>query len=227
VLEKYTYLLFFGGFAALSIAVIVLNLIAERKRHEAFRVVAERLGLAFHHRKDHHLAQRLGFLNRLARGSNRYAYNVIRGVYREQAVTCFDYHYETSSGNSKDGQQTVHHNLSVYVLKHPVDFPELEIVPRKFRHRIGQMLGVDDIRFESVEFSRRFVAKSRARRFAYDVCHPRMMAFLMAQGDFNLEIEAHCIAICYDRRQCPDEVQPHLDTLVEIRGLIPEYLYAE
>jgi len=227
VLEEYTYLIFFGGFAALLIVVIGLNLIAERKRHEAFRVFAEQLGLAFDHRKDHHLAERLGFLNRLARGSHRYAYNVIRGVYREQAVTCFDYHYETTSGNSKGGRQTNHHNLSVYVLKHPVNFPELEIVPRKFRHRIGQTLGVDDIKFESVEFSRRFVVKAGDRRFAYDVCHPRMMTFLMAQGDFNLEMEAHCIAICYDRRQKPEEVQPHLDVLVGIRELIPEYLYAE
>jgi len=54
-----------------------------------------------------------------------------------------------------------------------------------------------------------------------------MMEFLLEHRDLYLEIEAHCIAICYDRRQSPEEVQPHFDTLVTIRELMPEYLYAD
>ena len=216
-----------GGIIVLALLGAIAKWWWERRRRQAFRAIAERLGLRFNHHRDYALADRLGFLNRLARGSKRYAFNVIQGVYQDQPVLCFDYHYETYSRSSKGRRQTHHHYMSVYLLKHPVDFPELEIYPRTLIHRIGQALGFSDIQFESVDFSKAFVVKSAERRFAYDVCHPRMMEFLLQHSDLNIEIEAHCIAICYDRRQKPEEVQPHLDTLVQIRELMPGYLYAD
>ena len=225
--DDYLVFLIVGGVVAFILALGLLGWWQERKRREAFRAIAEHLGLQFSHHRDAALMQRLGFLNRLARGSNRYAYNVLQGVYQGNPVLCFDYHYETYSRGSKGQRQTHHHYGSVYMVKHPANFPEVEIYPRNFIHRIGQVLGFQDIQFESVEFSKAFVVKARDRRFAYDVCHPRMMEFLLQYRDFNLEIEAHCIAICYDRRQSPDEVQPHLDALIGIRELMPDYLYVE
>jgi hypothetical protein len=45
--------------------------------------------------------------------------------------------------------------------------------------KVAGFLGFDDIDFESAEFSDRFIVKSRDKRFAYDVLHPRMMEFLL------------------------------------------------
>src|SRR5215469_8226242 len=39
-----------------------------------------------------------GFLSRLDKGSNRYAFNILQGKYHESALFVFDYHYQTDDG---------------------------------------------------------------------------------------------------------------------------------
>jgi hypothetical protein len=89
------------------------------------------------------------------------------------------------------------------------------------------MLGYDDIDFESSEFSRAFAVRSRDRKFTYDVCHPRMMEYLLEHRDLSLEIEGRCVAMSFDRRLKPEEVPARLQQLIQIRQLFPEYLYRD
>lgn len=206
-------------------AIGYLGYLQEKKRREAFVLLAQRLGMRFSPGHDRSLALRYGFLNALAQGDNRYAYNVLGGSYRGHAVQVFDYHYETYSTDSKGNRTTHHHTFSYFVLEMEKDFPELRIYPENFLSKIGQALGYADIDFESVEFSKAFTVRSKDKKFAYDVCHARMMEHLLGDRGMSLEIENECLAMGASSRLDPEKIPGQLDRLVAVRELMPEYLF--
>lgn len=210
-------------FVALAGFAIWLNYWFEKKRREAMAALAASLGLRFSPEKDHAI-QHFMFLDKLAQGENRYAYNVISGAYRGHEVLVFDYHYETHSTDSKGRRQTHHHYFSFFILFLPKPFPELTIAPEGILSKIAQAFGYDDIDFESAEFSRKFVVRSKDKKFAYDVCHARMMEYMLANTDLNLEIESTALAMAFASRLSMEQIKPNLERLVAIRELMPAYL---
>lgn len=192
-------------------------------RRRALAAQAGKLGLRFNPERDYDLAARVQFLESLGRGTNHYACNIIQGIYRGHPVRCFDYHFATGRmGRTR-------RRFSVYMLQHPVQFPRLEISPKSFLDRMDRALGLgmESVHFESMAFTNAFAVNTVDRRFAYDVCHPRMMEFLMQHPDFFIEFEGNCVAVCYRFCLNTSKVRPHLDMLVGIRERMPGYLYAE
>jgi hypothetical protein len=209
------------AFIAIFILVAVVGIIAARKRREAMRTLAARLGLRFEPGKDRHLAKRYKFLNKLRRGSNRYAYNILSGKYQGHGLTVFDYHYQTGSGKN-----THHHHFSFFIMHLPASFAELVIGPEHIFSKIAQAVGYDDIDFESHEFSRKFCVRSGDKKFAYDVCNARMIEYLLSNSDLSIEIEGSSLAISFNRRLAPERIEPNLNRLIEVRLLMPEYLFS-
>ncbi len=209
------------GFVALFIVVLVAGILAARKRREAMRTLAARLGLRFDPGKDRHLAKRYKFLNKLRRGSNRYAYNILSGSYHGSEVTVFDYHYQTGSG-----KDTHHYHFSFFILRLPAAFPELVIGPEGIFSKIAQAVGYDDIDFESHEFSSKFCVRSADKKFAYDVCNARMIEYLLANRNFSIEIEDSVLAISFNRRLAPESIEPNIERLMTVRSLMPDYLFS-
>ncbi len=218
-------LIIFVLVALLMVVAVIGSLIAARKRREAMRLLAERLGLAFNPDKDYGLADRFSFLNKLRQGDNRYAFNVLSGAYQGQEVLAFDYHYETHSTDSKGNRQTHHHHFSFFILFLPRPCPELVIGREGLFSKLAQAFGYDDIDFESAEFSRKFCVRSRDKRFAYDICHPRFMEYLLANDDLSLEFESSVVALGFGQRLAASEIERNLRRLLEIRALLPEYLF--
>jgi hypothetical protein len=214
------------GVIALIIVLAVVGYVSAQKRREAMMALAARLGLHFSPQKDWDLASRFDFLDKLRAGSNRYTFNTLRGGYQGHDVTAFDYHYETHSHDSKGRRQTHHHYFSVFILHLPVSFPELVIGPEGFFSKIAQAVGYDDIDFESHEFSRKFCVRSANKKFAYDVCHARMMEYLLANDDLTIEIDGDALAITFNSRLSPERIEPNLGRLVMLRSLMPEYLFS-
>ncbi|MBN1672503.1 MAG: hypothetical protein JXR37_15790 [Kiritimatiellae bacterium] len=217
--------LLFVLFVAVVVAVAILNAIAAKKRREAMAVLAQRLGLRFSAAKNHGLAERFRFLNRLAQGSNRYAFNVISGVYEGHEVAAFDYHYETYTRDSKGHRRTQHHRFSFFILALPARFPELIVAREGIFSKIAQAFGYDDIDFESHEFSRRFCVRSRDKKFAYDVCNARMIEYLLANTDLTIEIEYDALGIGFEARLKPEQIEPNLRRLAAVRERMPDYLF--
>lgn len=209
-------LLIFG----IAIAGAVFAHFAAKERREAFAQLAGQLGLRFSAEKDHGLADRLAFLDRLDRGSNRYAYNILSGEYEGHRVRIFDYHYQTRSN-----KKTHHHYFSFFVLELNGRFPELIIAPEGFLSKVAQAFGYDDIDFESHEFSRQFCVRSADRKFAYDVCHGKMMEYLLANPDLSVEIEGQVMAIAFSRCLEPNQIPGNLQRLIMLRSLLPDYIF--
>ena len=105
-------------------------------------------------------------------------------------------------------------------------FPELIITREGVFSKIAQAFGYDDIDFESHEFSRRFCVRSKDKKFAYDVCNARMIEYLLANDDLNIEIEGMALAIGFGDTLAPERIEPNLQRLVQLRGLMPNYLFA-
>lgn len=213
-------------FIAVFIVVVIAGIVSARKRREAMSALATKLGLRFTSEKDRNLARQYEFLNKLRTGENRYAFNIFSGTYRDHEVTLFDYHYETHSTDSKGHRQTHHHYFSFFILHLAVSLPELVIGSEGFFSKIAQAFGYDDIDFESHEFSRKFCVRSKDKKFAYDVCNARMIEYLLANDDLTIEIENDALAISFGSRLKPEQIEPNLKRLIEIRSLMPTYLFS-
>ena len=202
------------------IIVFVYALISARKRRQAMAAIAERHGFAFAPERNTNFAERYGFLDKLRSGHNRYAYNIMQGRYEGHDVTLFDYHYTTGTGKNRSD-----HNISCFILRLPKSFPELVICKEGLLSKIVQAVGFDDIDFESHEFSRKFCVRSKDKKFAYDVCNARMIAYLLENPDLTIEIEFDTLALTFRRRLKPEQIDPNLERLVRIRSLMPDYLF--
>ncbi len=206
---------------AIIVVMAVVGFIMAKKRREAMAALAARLGLRFEPRKRRDLARRYSFLDKLRRGSNRYAYNILSGNYHGHDVTLFDYHYQVNSG-----KHTHHYNFSFFILGLPGSFPELVIDKEGFFSKVAQALGYDDIDFESHEFSRKFRVRSPNKKFAYDVCNAKMIEYLLSNSDLSIEIEGTAMAISFNSRLSPEYIEPNLNRLIKVRSLMPDYLFS-
>ena len=211
----------------LFIGLAIFSYWQEKKRREALQAVARQLGFSFSPDKDHSFADQYGFLNHMDDGSNRYASNIMQGTANDGSpCSIFDYHYETYSTDSKGRRTTDHHHLSIFSLILPKSFPELEIKPEGLFSKLGQALGFDDIDFESVEFSKRYQVKSDDKKFAYDFCNARMIDCLLGQQDLIIEVESNVLAITFEGRLALDSIIPSYERLLQIRSLMPQYLFS-
>ena len=111
------------------------------------------------------------------------------------------------------------------VLQLPQSFPELTLSREGFLSKIAQAFGYDDIDFESKEFSDKFCVRSRDKKFAYDVCNPRMMEYLLANSDLALQIEGQALAFVCESKLDLNTIEPNLNRLAELRSHMLNYLF--
>lgn len=207
------------------IGAIIWGIYAGKKRREAMGLLAEKLGMQFSAERNYQMAKRYAFLDKLAQGSNRYAYNIISGDFQQRDIAVFDYHYETYSTDSKGRRQTHHHHFSFFILTLEKPFPELTIAREGILSKIAQAVGYDDIDFESHEFSKRFVVRSKDKKFAYDFCNARMIDYLLGHPHINIEVDRDSLALGFTTRLKIEEIESHLSQLAQIRSLMPNYLF--
>jgi hypothetical protein len=190
--------LLFVLFVIVIIALAIFAAIQAAKRRKELEAWARSKGLSFSADSDYSMDQRFGHFSALQTGSNRYAYNVSEGPWNELAVCAFDYHYETYSRDSKGRSQTHHHHFSCLVVDTNLPLKPLFIRTEHFFDKVGEFFGLDDIDFESAEFSREFCVKSPDKKWAYDVLHQETMEFLLNAPRFTLDFQGPCILATRD-----------------------------
>lgn len=99
-----------------------------------------------------------------------------------------DYLYKKTD-RDKRGADTTTHRFSYLCLHLPfLHVPDLFIRPETFVDKLGAAAGLDDIDFESAEFSRKFHVSSSNKRFAYDVITPEVMKYLLSTDRHDIEM---------------------------------------
>ena len=133
-------ILVFGTVITVFLVSQIAKARAEQKRVMELRLLARRLGFDnFNPMRDEQFAVGWGFLNRLAQGSDRYAYNILRGSHREEQLFVFDFHFQTGSGKSRQ-----EHNCTLLMIVCREVFPRLTIGPESLGVRITAALGLGD-----------------------------------------------------------------------------------
>ncbi|MHC5002838.1 MAG: hypothetical protein ACYTJ0_06910 [Planctomycetota bacterium] len=170
-------------------------------RREALAGLAVRLGWSFSPERDRDHDDQYAQFAIFRQGHSRWAHNTLTGDLavdgRDYRCRMGDFHYRVTRG-SGERRRTQTYRISYLILHLPfVGVPSLLIRPEGIFDRMAGIFGFDDIDFESVEFSRRFLVKSGDKRFAYDVIHPRMMEFLLSGPDLVIDIEhgACCLSV--------------------------------
>jgi hypothetical protein len=87
--------------------------------------------------------------------------------------------------------------------------------------------GEDEIKLESAEFSRVYCVRSGDKRFAYDVCNPQMMEYLLANRGLEIEIQGPVISLAFEPQLPVGQIELNLQRLIEIRSRLPEYLFTQ
>jgi hypothetical protein len=209
--------------AAIAAAVFV-GWYAAAKRRQALAAWAAAKGLAFADQRVCGLDDRYPDFHALRRGSNRYAYNVLSGAWQGRAFLGFDYHYETQSTNSKGQRQTQDHYFSAAILASPVPLKPLLIRPEGLLDKVSEFFGMDDIDFESAEFSRKFFVKAPDRKWAYDVIHARAMEALLARPAFTIEFGPAAAIAARDRVFSTDDFDQAAQVLAGLLDGLPGYV---
>ncbi len=191
---------------------------SEEQRRRDLAVLAKKLKLRFNPNSDFELAKNYSFLRWLRRGGISYAYNVFYGYHLGFPVTVFDYTFAAGQYN---------YYWSAFVLEMKTNFPDMIISHEKMESRFAEELGLSHITFESAEFSHAFRVRSADKKFAFDVCHPKVMEYLLANQDLTIEIRGAALAVLFEDWLRPEKVEAILSRLIEIRKLLPEYLFTK
>jgi len=219
-------LIFILMLAAIAGFAIWAHYQAARRRAE-LSAWAARHGWHWSAGRDSSFDNRYAFFSCLTKGDNRFAENIIEGVDRDRPFRAFDYHYETHSTDSKGRRQTHHHHFSAVILTTDGPLKPLSIREETWLDKVGEFFGLDDIDFESAEFSRAFHVKSPDRRWAFDVLNQRTMEFLLAAPRFAIEFGGVFAIVYRDRRFSVGDFEAALGVAAGLLECIPRAVLEE
>ena len=207
--------------------------LGQQQRLDELRELASKLGWDFQAADDYDQDDKLASYPMFCQGSSRYAFNTLRGAITVAGAACpvmmGDYHYKTTSHDSKGNTTTHTHIFSYLLLELPYRrLPELIIRREGLFDAVKNLFGFDDIDFESAEFSRRFCVKSPDRRFAYDVIHSRMIEFLMEYEPPTINIAAgRCLLGDGSATWTAEEFRATVDWVEHFFELWPQHLTSQ
>ncbi|KPL00214.1 MAG: hypothetical protein AMK75_05670 [Planctomycetes bacterium SM23_65] len=190
----------------------------ERRRRRGLSKLASELGLHFSVADPLDLPERLSGFRVFWHGSLNKAVNVLHGEYQGSETIAFDFEYLESGGRAV---------FSVCLRPLGCAFPRLTIRPEGVSDKVGKLIGAHDIDFESDEFSRKFRVRSDNRKFAYDVCHPRMMALLLKNPGWSIQIADGYWALADGRRWHVADFPLALALTHNFFELIPDFVWRE
>jgi len=214
-----------GVYVIVAIALAALLAIAiwgSAKRRKELEVWAAGRGLRFSAARDAGFDERYRGFGCLRRGYSRCAYNIAEGDWNSRHVTAFDYRYVTGSGKNR---QT--HRFSAIIFRSHVTLKPLRMRSENVFDRVSEFFGLDDIDFESAEFSREFHVKSSDKRWAYDVLHQRTMEFLLSMPRFSIEFDDHHVIAWRNRRFNVETFESAIAVAEGILDRLPEYAVHE
>ena len=207
-------------FALLIFGVVILVLyISSLERRKKMAAYAESRRWQFSAEKNKSLSTLYPDFKCLHRGHSRYARNIMQGHRDTREVKAFDYHYATGHGKSRRD-----FNFSALILSSPLPLQSLYIRPEHLFDKVSDFFGFNDIDFESAEFSCAFYVKAPEKRWAYQVIHPQMMAFLLESPRFHVQLGVSEIMVWRNKRFREQEFEAAFDLAQGLLERLPSYV---
>lgn len=155
----------------------------------------------------------------LAVGSSRHGFNIATGLWRDRQAKTFDWHWVTGSGKHRHT-----HCMTVALVVSRLPLKPLLVRPEQMFDKLAELVGFNDIDFESAEFSRRFFVKAEDRRWAYDVIQPATMEYLLSAPAFSLAMSASGVLVWDERQWEPEELERALEHASAVLDRMPGFL---
>lgn len=216
-------LLIFIGIV-IVIGFIALSFYLKAKRRKEILEWASANQLTFSEYQDDSIDERYPDFGCLTEGSNRYGYNHLTGLWNGLGFHGFDYHYETYSTDSDGNPDTDHHYFSAVVIESKVSLERLFIRPEGFFDKVTEFFGLDDIDFESSDFSDKFYVKAADKRWAYDVLHQRTMQFLLDSPRYTIQFVGDHVIAYQGSKFSMQEYGTAGDVVTGILERLPDYV---
>ncbi len=211
-------ILIFVGIVALVGVILIVAWLAEKKRDEKMREVANELGLDYFPEGNTVAMVELGSFSLLNSGRSRKQTKLIQGVTDEVKIAIFDYQYTTGGGkNSHTHRQSVASLRSDQLV-----MPAFTMRPENVFSQIGGLFGMKDIDFEShPQFSKMFVLKGPDEQAIRDFFTPPILTYF--ENHRGLCVEAFPGSMIFywpGKRIAPEEIRNFLTQAYEVYGLI-------
>ena len=217
-------LLIIAGLVVIG-GVMYLQYRARKKKIAAFTAFAAERGWRYTVR-DRSLVDRF-MGDPFGRGHSRNAEHVLRGEYRGRQIMAFEYSFKETHDSGQD-RRTETYTHTVVALSLPSAKPTLQIAREGFGRKLLGLVGVRDLQLESEQFNETFHIKTDNDRFAYDILHPRMMEWMLADQralstPFRFE---RGDLMTWDRKKIDlQKVQWMLDYLCDVVDQVPGFVW--
>jgi len=219
-----------------GIALLALFLVYRYFKHAAQRPAelaraAQMLGLTFKAEEDPILLASLRHYElALFRTDQHRLFNLLRGNFDGREVLVFDYaqFHMARNRSSMSARQRGHEHFwttVVCVVLKKCSLPVYRLFPEEFHHKIGALLGNQDIDFKtSPEFSRKFQLQGRDEAAIRQVFMPELLKLYETKSTIHTEAAGDRV-IFYrrDRRIKPDEVRKRLEEASQFAALLELY----
>ena len=236
----------FGGFVVLMIVIAIVRNQQEGMRREELAMFAmsaglrltapEELGMANYQGGGGFLSGLIdsmataydGFLSRFqgfqpfGEGYDFQVSSLLVGTKNNIDWYLFDYQYTTGSGKDR-----TRHYYSVYAARVPFSFPQLSLKPENLLTRLGEHLGMRELKFEVNEFNQRYYVTCNQDKVAYDILCPQVIEYLMRQPVRYWQLMGMYILVVQ-----PDEMQASncyeiMQEITDFVGLLPNYVHQD
>jgi hypothetical protein len=202
--------LFIVGFLALMGLIVYLGYLAEKKRTEALRAVADELGFEFHPGGDKVLQGWLDDFHLFSRGHSKKLANVLRGRTRDLDVAVFDYKYTVGSGKNARTYRT---SVACFTAA-GMNLPEFGLRPADFWLRLGvSVFGYQDINFDShPHFSKYYILRGPDEGAIREVFIPEVLDHFDAEPGLSTEAAGDVLLVYrHAHRIDPTQVRTFLE----------------
>lgn len=202
------------------IALIAFSIWRSGERRKRLGQWAASNGLSFSSSSDRSFRHQYPSFGCLHRGHSESAYNLASGRRNGRTVRAFDYRYVTGHGKNRTT-----HRFSAVIVDSQVPLRSLSLRSEGLFDKVTEFFGLDDIDFESAEFSRTFHVRSSDKKWAYDVLHQRTMAFLLESPRFSLEFDRNSVIAWRNRRFDTQTFDAALAVIEGVLDRIPKYVH--
>lgn len=199
------------------------------RRTAGLAALAEEFSWTFRPQRDSRLGDPYHRLNVFRNHRGGFLLNTLEGWWEGRGFRMGDFDPGVPAQDGKQRQKTSGEKFSYLLIETlQPEAPPLLIRPEHAFDKVGSALGLDDIDFESAEFSRRFHVQSPDRRFAYAVVHPRMIEFLLQTTGVRFEVQTGwCCVLEGDTLWSPDEFRNRIEEAARFLALWPKHLRDE
>ena len=195
-----------GGIVVIS--VIVSNKM-EKQRTDQLSRIAEEMGFSFEPDGAAVLTTGLSGLPVFNKGHSKKTKNVMTKMVRETEVTLLDHYYTVGSGKHA---QHYRHTVAIFHGDEDACFPEFQMQPENFFHKIGSLFGYQDIDFDShPKFSKRYLIRGSNEDAIRATFSQTVLDFFEQHpGKWLVESRANWVAAYNPSRAKPDAIRQFL-----------------